>query len=50
MQGLSRMGFLQLETQIELAKRIKIASEVDAETLIGDAREVGRMINGLVGR
>lgn len=39
----------ELETQIELATRIKIASEVDAETLIGDAKEVGRMLNGLVG-
>ena len=39
----------ELETQVELGKRINVASETEADGLIADAKEVGRMINGLVG-
>jgi len=36
------------ETQLTVGTRIGIVSEVEAEALIRDAAEVGRMINGLV--
>jgi four helix bundle protein len=38
----------ELETQLELGRRIGIVSEEDADRLIADAQEVGRIINGLV--
>jgi four helix bundle protein len=38
----------ELETQLEIGRRIEIVSERDAERLITDAQEVGRIINGLV--
>jgi four helix bundle protein len=38
----------ELETQIELGRRLRIAPEGDADALIADAQEIGRMINGLV--
>ncbi|HEX2462957.1 MAG TPA: four helix bundle protein [Vicinamibacterales bacterium] len=38
----------ELETQLEIGRRIEIVSERDAERLIADAQEVGRIINGLV--
>lgn len=38
----------ELETQLTVGTRIGIVSEVEAEALIRDAAEVGRMINGLV--
>ena len=38
----------ELESQIELGKRIEIVNEAEAESLIADAKEIGRMINGLV--
>ncbi len=38
----------ELETQVELGRRIKIAPEAEADGLIADAQEIGRMINGLV--
>lgn len=38
----------ELETQLELGRRVGLIEERVAETLIADAREVGRMINGLV--
>ena len=38
----------ELETQLEIGRRIEIVSERDAERLIVDAQEVGRIINGLV--
>jgi len=37
-----------LETQLIVATRIGIVSEVEADTLIRDAAEIGRMLNGLV--
>ena len=39
----------ELETQVEIGRRVELFSEQQAETLIRDAQEVGRMINGLVG-
>ena len=39
----------ELQTQVELAKRVKIIRAEEAETIIGDAEEVGRMLNGLIG-
>ena len=38
----------ELETQLELGKRIQIVTDLEAEALIADAQEVARMINGLV--
>jgi four helix bundle protein len=38
----------ELETQIELANRLELFTSQQADVLIRDAREVGRMINGLV--
>lgn len=38
----------ELETQLEIGRRIEIVNEGDAERLIGHAQEVGRIINGLV--
>ena len=38
----------ELETQLTVGTRIGVVSEMEAEALIRDAAEVGRMINGLV--
>jgi four helix bundle protein len=38
----------ELQTQMELAKRIEIVSEEDAAAILSDAQEVGRMLHGLV--
>ncbi len=38
----------ELESQLELGRRIEIIREEDAAVLIADAQEVGRMVNGLV--
>jgi len=39
----------ELESQLELGKRVKVVTEADATTLIADAQEVGRMLRGLIG-
>ena len=39
----------ELESQLELGARVKVVSEKEAEALISDTREVGRMLRGLVG-
>ncbi len=38
----------ELETQVEVGRRVELFTELQAEALIRDAQEVGRMINGLV--
>jgi hypothetical protein len=38
----------ELETQVEIGRRVDLFTEHQAEALIRDAQEVGRMINGLV--
>ena len=38
----------ELETQLIVGTRIGVVKELEAEALITDAAEVGRMINGLV--
>ena len=38
----------ELETQVEVGRRVELFTEHQAEALIRDAQEVGRMINGLV--
>jgi len=38
----------ELQTQLELGRRIEVITEADAEALIGNAEEVGRMLRGLV--
>jgi four helix bundle protein len=38
----------ELETQLELGRRVEIVSEDQASRLIADAQEIGRMIHGLV--
>lgn len=39
----------ELQTQVEIGKRVEIVSEEDAAAIIADAHEVGRMLHGLVG-
>lgn len=38
----------ELETQVELGRRLRLAGEEEANTLTAHAQEIGRMINGLV--
>jgi four helix bundle protein len=38
----------ELQTQVEVGKRVEIVSEEDAAAIIADAQEVGRMLQGLV--
>lgn len=38
----------ELETQLELGARVKVVSPQEAATLIADAQEIGRMLQGLV--
>ena len=38
----------ELETQLEIGARVEIVSPEEAQFLIDDAQEIGRMINGLV--
>ena len=38
----------ELQTQVELAKRVEIVTEEDTAMIIADAEEVGRMLHGLV--
>jgi four helix bundle protein len=39
----------ELQTQLLVGKRIEVVAEPDAEALIADAQEIGRMLHGLVG-
>ena len=39
----------ELQTQVEIAKRVRLFSEEEAAGLIADAEEVGRMLHGLIG-
>lgn len=39
----------ELQTQVELGSRLEIIGEEDAAAMIGDAAEVGRMLQALVG-
>jgi four helix bundle protein len=39
----------ELQTQIEIGRRVEIVGEEDAAAIIADAEEVGRMLHGLVG-
>jgi four helix bundle protein len=39
----------ELQTQTEVAKEIGVVTERDAQALIADAQEIGRMVFGLVG-
>ena len=38
----------ELETQVEIGNRLELFTTQQAEMLIRDAQEIGRMINGLV--
>jgi four helix bundle protein len=38
----------ELETQVEIGRRVKFIGGVEADILIADTMEVARMINGLV--
>ncbi|MBM3818218.1 MAG: four helix bundle protein [Acidimicrobiia bacterium] len=38
----------ELESQLLVGRKIDIVSEADAEALIANAQEIGRMLNGLV--
>jgi four helix bundle protein len=39
----------ELQTQLELGRRIRIVSEAEAVRLIANAEEIGRMLDGLIG-
>jgi four helix bundle protein len=39
----------ELQTQVELSKRVEIVGSEEAAMLIADAEEVGRMLHGLIG-
>ena len=39
----------ELQTQVELSKRVEIVTPTEAEILIADAEEIGRMLHGLIG-
>jgi four helix bundle protein len=39
----------ELQTQVELSKRIEIVAADEAAMLIADAEEIGRMLHGLIG-
>jgi four helix bundle protein len=38
----------ELQTQLEIARRVEIISPQEAATYIADAEEVGRMLHGLI--
>ena len=38
----------ELQTQLELGRRLEIVTEEEATVLIADAEEVGRMLHGLI--
>jgi four helix bundle protein len=38
----------ELQTQVELSRRVEIVGSEEAATLIADAEEIGRMLQGLV--
>lgn len=38
----------ELETQLELGRRVEVVTEAEAAVLVADAQEIGRMIQGLV--
>lgn len=38
----------ELQTQLEIGRRVELVTVDEAETLIADAEEVGRMLRGLV--
>jgi four helix bundle protein len=38
----------ELQTQVELSRRVEIVGYEEAATLIADAEEIGRMLHGLV--
>jgi four helix bundle protein len=44
----ARGSVYELETQIEIAKRIGIMTATDASTLTSDSTEVARLINGII--
>jgi four helix bundle protein len=39
----------ELQTQVELSKRVEIIGVEEAAILIADAEEIGRMLHGLIG-
>ena len=39
----------ELQTQVELSKRVEIVGVEEAAMLIADAEEIGRMLHGLIG-
>ena len=38
----------ELQTQLELARRLRVVPESDTAVMISDAEEIGRMLNGLI--
>jgi four helix bundle protein len=46
--GHARGSLYELETQIVLAGELKYFSAENSDTLLGEARELGRILNGLI--
>jgi four helix bundle protein len=44
----SKGSINEVQTQVELARRLEIGREAETVTIITDAEEIGRMLNGLV--
>ena len=38
----------ELQTQLELSQRLKFATPAEVQRVLGNASEVGRMLNGLI--
>ena len=46
----ARGSTYELETQIEIAKRVGLIADADASTLVADTNEVERLLNGMIRR
>lgn len=44
----SKGSLNELQTQLELARRLELLPDADAMALVTDAEEIGRMLHGLV--
>ncbi len=45
--GIALGSLAELETQVELSKRLQFLSKAQSEALTGSCSEIGKMINGL---
>ena len=45
---MSHASGAELETQVEVGRRVELIDQREADVILADAQEIGRMINGLV--